>query len=155
MKKKRKKWPFFAGGAAILLILVVVLLVVVGGLFSGPAHLDRDTYETLSEREYEKIVRNPEAHEGRKILVYGTVFQFDTRTGPEVFMADTGAQKVASIFYDQYTAVTGDAEVFVEVVEDDLVAIYASVAGTQVYETVSGDDREVPLLRASIVDVIG
>jgi hypothetical protein len=72
------------------------------------------------------MLKDPDAHKGEKMIVYGVVTQFDSRTGKSEFRADTAAQPQDDRFgYQQNTMVhAGDPSILVNVVEGDFVKMY-------------------------------
>ncbi|PZT93820.1 MAG: serine/threonine protein kinase, partial [Gordonia sp. (in: high G+C Gram-positive bacteria)] len=103
------------------------------------------------------IAKNPDAHIGRKVVVYGWVSQFDSATGTDAFRAETsGEQMGASYEYDTNTVIQeGTPGLFSEVVENDLVTMYVEVAGSMSYDTTMGGSTTVPKVDAYIIEVTG
>ncbi|WP_128970276.1 hypothetical protein [Rhodococcus opacus] len=55
------------------------------------AKMDRGTYEQIGDRDFALLAKDPDAHKGRKLVIYGVVTQFDSATGKTTFRAETGA----------------------------------------------------------------
>lgn len=116
---------------------------------------NRSSYSELSERDFALLVKDPDATAGRKVIVYGDVFQFDAATGTDGFQA-WAAEAPASATYlsgENVTVVAGTADLR-NVVEDDLVKMYVEVIGSHTYETQDGAERTTPLFRVNVIDVI-
>jgi hypothetical protein len=80
--------------------------------------LDPKTYNAISPHNFALMLKDPDAHKGEKMIVYGVVTQFDSRTGRSEFRADTAAQPQDDRFgYQQNTMVhAGDASILANVV---------------------------------------
>lgn len=121
---------------------------------------DLATFGELDERTFALLVKDPDAHVGENLIVYGSVFQFDSFTGKCSFMADT-AQGVQTTSYDyaQNTMVwAGDQEsdcpILAPIVEGDHVKIWATVQGSYSYDTQSGGSTNALLLEAHQVELL-
>ena len=114
-------------------------------------------YPAITPRKYALLVKDPDAHVGQKFRIYGYVTQFDSATGPDTFLADTAAVRASEWYdYDVNTLVSADnANLFKNVVEDDLVTLYVQVLGSQSYDTQIGGNTTVPHLQANMVKVTG
>ena len=116
--------------------------------------LDRQTYSAIGEREYGVLARNPDAEKGRRIVVYGYVTQFDSATGNAMFRANTSAIKSERWYdFDQNTIVTFDPASGGDVIERDIVTLYAEIAGNRSYTTTLGASETALALKANIIDV--
>lgn len=118
---------------------------------------DRSTYREVGDRGWALIAKNPAAHVGEMVKIYGHVTQFDTATGTFTLRANTsGVQQENSYEYDQNTIVDeGSAGAFADVVADDLVTLYVEVSGSQSYDTTMGGSTSAPKVVAYVVDVTG
>lgn len=121
------------------------------------AQQDPASYEQITERDWQMLTKDPDANTGRKIVLYGSVTQFDSVTGTTAFRANTaGEQMGRSYEYDVNTIVReGTPGAFDQVVEDDLITLYVEIAGTESYDTTVGGSTTVPVVQAYIVDVTG
>ena len=120
------------------------------------AKMDRTSYEVLGERDYALVVKNPDDHIGRKLLVYGYVAQFDSGTGSTQFRAYTGnAPSSRTYDFDENTIIQGPDAELSKVVKDDFVAMYVEVRGSLNYSTTMGGATTVPKLYANMIDVTG
>jgi len=70
-------------------------------------------------------------------------------------LARTAAEQVKYYDFDENTWIQSTPGVLADIVEDDLVAIYAEVVGSKSYDTQSGGNTTVPHLRAHIVQQYG
>jgi hypothetical protein len=121
------------------------------------ARLDPTTYNAISPHDYAVLLKDPDAHKGEKIIVYGVVTQFDTNTGDSEFRADTAAEPHDDRFgYDQNTMVdASDPSILASVVKNDFVQMYVEVEGTETYKATLGADRTVPKFNVNIIKVTG
>jgi hypothetical protein len=119
------------------------------------AQLDRSTYETVGLREFALMVKNPDAWNGRKIIVHGVVTQFDAATGISAFRADTGPAPLSDPYdYDQNTYIVArDPSVLADVVEKDMVTMYVEVEGAYTYDTQIGGSATVPAMSVNIIEM--
>lgn len=113
-----------------------------------------DSYKPLTEREFALLAKDPDAHKGELVAIYGEVTQFDAATGTEAFRADTGPLPPDSgEYYLQNSLVSvQDPSTVAEVVEDDVLKMYVEVAGAHTYETQMGGETTVPLFTLYIVE---
>ncbi|MFC9519014.1 hypothetical protein ACFTSD_25060 [Nocardiaceae bacterium NPDC056970] len=120
-----------------------------------PADLDTASYETLTPRDYALIAKNPTKNIGKRIVVFGKVSQFDSATGPNLFMANTAAEPKSDLWGLETSAVvTGKSGLFDDVVADDVVKIWATVTGDWTYDTALNFERTVLSLQANMIEVI-
>ncbi len=121
------------------------------------ARYDRSSYEVLDSRDLAFIVKDPTQHLDRKVVLHGYVQQFDTVTGLDTFHALVDAVPHSSRFGYRDRAVISSptSEILADVVEGDLVTMYATVGGPITYDA-RGDVRiTVPTFTAQIVEVTG
>lgn len=117
------------------------------------------SYTTLSDRQWKKIVRDPDRYAGKGIIVYAEVFQFDAATGRKAFLGYASNKDERSYGYwdgDDTTAfVSPDKKRVRNVVEDDIVRVKAVVDSSYSYETQIGGNTTVPMLYIDKIEVIG
>lgn len=113
--------------------------------------LDPAAYQQVTDREFAYILKDPYAHYGDRIVIYGKVLQFDTLTGDSVFRADVVAVPGGSNEPENAFVEATDPAILADVVEGDSVVMFVEVAGTETYETQLGAERTVPLFDAYIV----
>jgi hypothetical protein len=90
------------------------------GSFSGE-------FRTLTARQWLKIAKNPDAHLGEAIVVFGKVTQFDTVTGLDTFRARVGARRSS---YPTPAVLTGDAEGLADLLQADEFQANVIVTGS-------------------------
>lgn len=121
------------------------------------SRLDPMTYDLLvSDHDYSVLLKDPDAHRGERLEIFGVVTQFDTRTGRDTFRADTGPAyallegpadlKVNSIVKAR------DPSILVDVAEGDLVRMYVEVEGTTTYRSSIGVEQTAPVFYVNMID---
>jgi hypothetical protein len=160
--RKRKKWPRVAG-AAVLLLATLIGTAANGATPSSraadsaapPAPLP--PHRAINARDWQVIVKDPDAHEGERIIVYGRVTQFDAATGDDTFRAsvDSINHPGNAYAYDTHTVLRGDASALRDVVNEDLFRAEVTVAGSMSYDTQIGGSTTVPMLTVDTIKVIG
>lgn len=77
----RRTWPILLG-VLFLLVLAAPMILPAGVLFPlSPA-------QVITERDWQMIAKDPDASEGKRIVVHGRITQFDAATGRTSFRAD-------------------------------------------------------------------
>lgn len=115
-----------------------------------PAPPDLTTFGTVDERSFALIAKEPDSHIGTNMIVYGSVAQLDSATGPCVMLLSAAeGEKASSFDYGQNTlAMSGDGEVscpvFDPLVEGDHVKMWVTVLGSFSYDTQIGGNTTVP-----------
>jgi hypothetical protein len=114
-------------------------------------------YATVSTRKFALIAKNPDEYVGKNFVVYGVVTQFDAATGVDTFRADTGPVALVADWYDYdvNTIVTGSKKLLHNVVEDDIVRMYVTAAGSYSYDTQIGGNTTVPMFKVNMINIIG
>lgn len=128
-----------------------------------PPKFREGDYDDLTAREFSKIARDPNAHVGEQVLVFGEVFQFDSRTGTDQFLADvdgdrdTEGEEFGFLSYD-HTALLGEGEFkrakFDDVVEDDHFVAWVTVIGSFDYDTAIGGSNAATALMVDRIKVL-
>lgn len=117
----------------------------------------RKSYGALTPREFELLVKDPDAHKGETYIIYGEVTQFDAATGTDKFRADTGAvrSKIKYGFtdYKQNSWMTGDSEMLADVVGGDCFVAKVTLGGSYSYDTQIGGSTTVPLFEVDVIEV--
>jgi hypothetical protein len=160
--RKRKKWPWIAGAAVLLLAALI------GTAANGatPSSRAADSaapsaplapHRAINSRDWKVIVKDPDAHEGERIIVYGRVTQFDAATGDDTFRAsvDSINHPGNAYAFDTNTVLRGDASALRDVVNEDLFRAGVTVAGSMWYGTQIGGSTTVPMLTVDTIKVIG
>jgi hypothetical protein len=113
----------------------------------------------ISARDWQLLAKNPDAHVGERVIVYGQVVQFDATTGTEGFRANVDGvehkPKYGYADYDTNTILHGDSASLGQVVEKDLFKAEVTVGGALSYETTLGGNLTVPQLTVTKISVIG
>jgi hypothetical protein len=128
---------------------------------TDPIHLTLEPppatpHREVSARDWQLIAKSPDSHIGERVTVYGYVFQFDSATGPDRFLAHAdGVRHRRSYEYDTNTAFAGSAAMFENVVEKDVFRAEVTVLGSYSYNTQIGGSTTVPRLQVDKIEVIG
>jgi hypothetical protein len=99
-------------------------------------------------REWQIIAKDPAAHEGERIIVYGRVTQFDAATRDDTFRTTVdGIDHPGETYaFDTNTVLSGDAGTLRDIVDDDLFRADVTVAGSMSYDTQIGGSTTAPRL---------
>lgn len=125
-----------------------------------PRPVDKAQYVTLNDREFGLIGKDPDAHVGKKVVLYSDIFQFDSFTGKCAFMANSSnAIQEYSFDYTQNTAgFAGDGEtdcpILDDIIEGDVVKVWATVSGSYDYETQIGGSTTALLVQVDAIEYI-
>lgn len=117
-------------------------------------------YTTVDERQFALIAKDPTSHLGEKILLYGTVTQFDTNTGTCTFRANTDAVIHQYDYeYTENTMIAGNNSTVCDYLNSDLVTddqfqAWVEVEGSYTYETQLGGTASALELAAYSVERI-
>lgn len=115
-------------------------------------------FETVTAREWKKIAKNPDAHIGEAIVLYGYVTQADGSTGDEYVRANADAVRHRGEYgyldYDTNTILTAGKADFSDLVEDDVFRIKAVVVGKLDYETALGGETSAPVLTVEALSIL-
>ncbi|MFD1517052.1 hypothetical protein [Pseudonocardia yunnanensis] len=114
-------------------------------------------HRVINTRDWQLIVKDPDAYEGERIIVYGRVTQFDAATGNDTFRAsvDSVDHPGNAYAFDTNTMLSGEAAALRDVVNDDLFRAEVTVAGSMSYSTQIGGSTTVPMLTVDTIKVIG
>lgn len=112
-----------------------------------------ENYRTLTPREFALVAKDPDAHKGELISIYGKVTQFDAATGSNGFRANTGPLPPDSGERYELNSVVRvyDPSTVADVVEDDYLLMYVEVAGAHTYDTSIGGKNTAPMFDLYIV----
>ncbi|PTR30582.1 hypothetical protein C8K36_102434 [Rhodococcus sp. OK519] len=114
---------------------------------------DKSVYESVTDRDYAVIAKNPDPHRGRKVIIYGDVFQADSRIGENDIKINARGEG-NTLFFEQNTHIVGSSDTFRDVVEGDEVKVWATVLGEYEYTSLSDKQIRVPMLQANMIEVI-
>ena len=112
-------------------------------------------HREISSRDWQVIAKNPDAHKGKRIIVYGYVTQFDAATGTSSFRASIDAIRHKRTYkYDTNTLLSGTTEMLNDIVADDQFRAEATVMGSFSYDTQIGGNATVPLLHVDTISLL-
>lgn len=109
-------------------------------------------HSQISARDWQVIAKNPDAHTGKRIIVYGYVTQFDAATGTTSFRASIDGVKHRQTYeYDTNTFLRGTADALADIVVDDEFKAEVTVGGSLSYDTQIGGSTTVPVLQVDTI----
>ena len=112
----------------------------------------------IDGRTWELIARDPDAHEGELIRIYGCLTQADSATGIDTVRANVDGEPHGDWFEYDVNTIISDVTLpndLVNVVQGDLFVAEVTVAGSYSYDTQIGGSTTVPLLRLHSIAVTG
>jgi hypothetical protein len=116
-------------------------------------------YRAVTSREFKKIFKDPDAHKGERVIVWAEITQFDAATGDAHFLANAGHSKQRPtdgfVDFSDSAIFDGDAAMFSELVQNDLVEVRATVVGSFSYDTQIGGRTTVPQFKVSKIKQYG
>lgn len=119
------------------------------------ALLDGATYQSVDERTWQLVAKDPDAHVGQKYVVYGHVVQADTVTGPNRIRVNTSGAQVSYYNMDINTIASAGLASFADVVQGDLVTMWVVVTGSMSYDTTFGGSITAPTVNVNIIEIYG
>ncbi|MDV6274116.1 DUF2510 domain-containing protein [Rhodococcus erythropolis] len=123
-------------------------------LRKDPTFTDPATYQEIDSRDFALVVKNPWANRDRRIVLHGKIFQFDTATGPDRFLADVGAS-VNDVGNDQTAQFIGMSKELDSLIEGDEVTLYVVVDGEYSYTSTADYKLTVPRFQIGIIEMAG
>jgi hypothetical protein len=110
----------------------------------------------VTERQWAKVVKNPDAHRGERYIIYGQVTQLDSATGPNTFRAETAHTVTTEYGFYQGadTVLTGNEEDLPELVEGDVFRATVTVIGSFDDDTDMAGNKSVPYLTVDKLKVV-
>ncbi|MDZ7915241.1 MAG: hypothetical protein U5O16_25995 [Rhodococcus sp. (in: high G+C Gram-positive bacteria)] len=96
------------------------------------------------------VVKNPWANKDRRIVLRGTIFQFDTVTGPDRFLANVGTSTF-SVGNNQTAQFIGMSTELDSFIEGDEIVLHVVVDGEYEYTSTSDKFTAVPRFQIGIV----
>lgn len=108
-----------------------------------------------SQRDLAQIMKNPAAHTGKVIKLWGNITQFDSATGTESFLANAAATDTTSYgYFDGDSAYfTGNEKLLKKVVQDDTFTATVRVIGSYTYDTAMGGTNTVAYFEVRAIQV--
>jgi hypothetical protein len=114
------------------------------------------SYRTVNEREFAKVIRNPDGYEGKGYVVYGEVSQFDSATGLDSFRAQVAHANVEYFYSDGENAMfEGSEDALEDLIDGDVFKAKVIVKGSLSYDTQAGGNTTVPVFTVTWIDQIG
>ena len=161
-RNRRRKWPWIVGVPVGLFVALLVLV----GVAAPPTPSAPSTpaaplapATSISDREWAQIAKDPAAHTGDRVVVFGEVTQFDAATGTTAFRANVdGVEHKPEYGFADYptnTVLTGEEDLLKPLVQGDLFKAEVTVAGANSYDTQIGGSTTAPELTVTKLDVIG
>ena len=117
--------------------------------------LDATTFQEITSRELSLYLKDPERHAGQRLVLYGTVRQFDSVTGPESFLANVSAVPNSEVSETESALIYGDKALLGPIVEGDTVKMHVKLLGTMSYENAVGGEMTLPSFSVHIAEVTG
>lgn len=133
--------------------VLVAVAAVVGGIVALAAAVPTpgsDPAVPISQREWLMIAKDPAAHRGERIVVYGEVAQLDAVTGAGVMRAEVDGEPDAE-GNGTNTYVVADDTLLAGVVEGDAFRAEATVVGAKSYDTQIGGNTTAPELEITSI----
>lgn len=116
-------------------------------------------HKAITAREWAAIAKNPDAHAGEGVIVYGVVTQFDAATGTAGFRANVdGIVHPVQYGYADYetnTVLTGDVSKLADVVNNDTFTAQVTILSSITYDTQIGGSTTVPAVWVDSITVTG
>lgn len=99
-----------------------------------------DTSEDYQPISYDDLARHPKANLNKPIEISGTILQVHKEDGEYLILMymDDNPDETVMVVVDKSDKPSG------EILEDDQITIKGNAGGKQSYETVLGEDREIP-----------
>lgn len=147
--ERRRRGPvrFLVRTVAVLLAVGVVAGGIVALLAAVPTP-QSDPAIPISQRQWQLIAKDPDAHRGERIVVYGEVTQLDAATGQGAMRASVHGEPEAENSGTN-TYVVADRAVLSGLVEGDTFRADATVVGAQSYDTQIGGTTTAPELEVT------
>ena len=110
----------------------------------------------VTERQWAKVVKNPDAHIGERYIIYGQVTQLDSATGTNTFRAETAHTVTTEYgFYEGAdTVLTGNEKDLSDLVEGDVFRATVTVVGRFDDDTHMAGNKTVPYLTVDKLKVV-
>jgi hypothetical protein len=95
---------------------------------------------------YAELVKDPSSHKGKCFTFVGTVFQYDSKTGSDVMLVETGAAVASGYGLVQVDLL--HSSMGASVVEGDSVQFWGPFLGVNTYKTENNGTNTVPEIEA-------
>lgn len=123
-----------------------------GDLQSDQTILDPTTYKEISSRDLEVILKDVRASSGQRIVLYGSINQFDSATGPGRFLASVGTSSLGVGNFESAHMV-GDPATLKPFVKGDDVKMYVVVDGEFSYTSAADIKFTVPQFQVGMIEL--
>lgn len=121
-----------------------------------PAPADLSTYQLIDQGTWEALVRDPRSASGQQVVLFAEITQFDHRTGTDTFLANAGVSQPSGAYeLATNTVFSGDDALFEQLLDGDIVKVWATVDGVFEYENLVGASASAPLLDVQSIEVAG
>ncbi|MGQ5692158.1 DUF2510 domain-containing protein [Rhodococcus erythropolis] len=121
-------------------------------LQSDQTILDGSTYEEITQRDFELILKDVSVQSGRRIILYGSIRQFDSATGPDRFLADVGTSALGVGNFESAHLI-GNSATLKPFVKDDRVKMHVVVDGEYSYTSTADFKLTVPQFQVGIIEL--
>lgn len=161
------------GAGWIVLLLVVIILFAgcaalvssslsspQGSQSSSPSKQQIDAAKELTQRDLALLVKNPDSFKGKTMVLYASITQFDSATGPCTFRANIAHKNMEMSWdYDKNSVFSGgdgvsDCPDLGTFVAKDEVRITATSLGSLSYDTQIGGRTTVPSFRVEKISAL-
>lgn len=107
-------------------------------------------FATVSDRQWKQMAKNPDSYQGQPVVLHGEIWQFDSASGPNAFLASSGGKYQRPEYgftdYPVDAMFTGDEATLESLVEGDLFTANVEVIGSLDYDTMIGGANTVPIV---------
>lgn len=110
----------------------------------------KPNFKSITERDWQFILKNPNDYFNQYFIVYGKITQFDTATGNDSFRANvSGIDQYSKGYWlgGDNTLLVGNAALLKPFVNNDIFVAKVSVLGTFSYTSVFNGNLTVPKLK--------
>ena len=115
------------------------------------------SFTEVDSRALAKIMRRPKANVDKNLVIYGEIWQFDSRTGTDAFLAEVASSNTTSYgFFDGDDALLiGTKRKFNDFIENDVFRAKVVPVKMYNYDTAAGGTNSVPIFRVESIERIG
>ncbi|MFI6428089.1 DUF4190 domain-containing protein [Promicromonospora sp. NPDC050880] len=122
----------------------------------GATPFDPQDFDEVDTRQWESITKDPAGAEGRPVVVFAEVVQFDDDTGDDRFLAVAGVDRPGASGELESSAVfVGQEAALAAVRAGDVLRIHAVVTGSMELDTRLGGTSTVPVLTIARTEDVG
>lgn len=148
------------GGVAALIVVVVAAVAMLGSTgkpdYDALAKMKADEFETVAQKDWSAIEKNPNKYSDKKVVIFAEVTQFDVSMGEGSFRGNASAVQPAEMYeFDSNTIFVGDPDLFKDLGEEDIVKVHGVIAGAEQYDTAIGGTATAIVVHVSSVENVG